>query len=745
MPIAVHPSTPPLVKTTSGDTVTSLSTAPFSPPAGSVILAFVMQDSTTGGAAPNLGITNNGTALSWIVGPVRDSNDPQDYPTAVKVFAAPVPVARTNLTVTGTSNLENDTALRVYVLTGVHQTTPFGNVSENSQSGNTLVTTAFASAYAGSWAFVGAVEGGPLSAAPTPSGFTASDPFIISSEMTGCVGYKTLGAAGSTISFTIDGAGTSSTNWNWVAVEIRAGSQNIGPVTSIPQPDNQFGTTVLQPQEVTFGPAGGIPAGNVGTPRIQRPIKVTAGISSAEGFGNPIIGHGFRPVGIKSEESFGSPVIHNYGLGPFSIPPALAFGNPTVLRGAVTIIPEYPDDTPNGIPSQESVSQPKLNLRLKMTGIPSEMTFGGTRVRIVQIVKRTVPQRTLTKYELVMIGVQYNTAGQPSFTEIDPIEWSSIQYSDELNAPQALSTGCNIQKLSPALIQRIQNLEHLPTELLLRRNGVTVFTGPLLGANVSGEVISFEAQGILAYLNGMYVSSDLAFNTDQFTIVKNLVDHWQNGEYGNFGINTANIGTSGVTREIVYKVKEGHRISDRINDLAQGTNGFDYGVDPTTREMQLYYPFRGVDRSQGEDSINFDAQNVTSADITISVAPTDIATQAIGASNNNEGAAYVSIYENAELKAKRGRVGIFGSFEADSQANLDNQTAGLLLSRGGIFLVPGGRTRVTKETDIGKYNIGDTVSYELHKRLQVRGAFRLRKRTVSVNSTGTETADFEFA
>ena len=55
------------------------------------------------------------------------------------------------------------------------------------------------------------------------SGITLS-PYVSSGNHSGASGYRPGGAAGSSIGFNIDAAGTSTAiSWNWVAVEIRSG------------------------------------------------------------------------------------------------------------------------------------------------------------------------------------------------------------------------------------------------------------------------------------------------------------------------------------------------------------------------------------------------------------------------------------------------------------------------------------------------------------------------------------------
>jgi hypothetical protein len=97
-----------------------------------------------------------------------------------------------------------------------------------------------------------------------------------------------------------------------------------------------------------------------------------------------------------------------------------------------------------------------------------------------------------------------------------------------------------------------------------------------------------------------------------------------------------------------------------------------------------------------------------------------------------------------ELRSQYGRVDYFASFrDISSQAQLDQLTVAIGSARMGALWIPGPNVRVTPDSDLSDYNVGDTVSYTLHNELGVQGAFRLLQRTVSVQD-GTETVTASF-
>lgn len=355
---------------------------------------------------------------------------------------------------------------------------------------------------------------------------------------------------------------------------------------------------------------------------------------------------------------------------------------------------------------------------------------------------------TAVSYELVCVARIPSTQGSPAFLQVDPIDWSGLSYTDELSKPAQLNVGCQIAGLTDPILQRLRDLATLATELWLYRDGVQVFAGPLLGWQVQSESLTLNAQGLLAYLNMMIVQQDMVFKQqDQFAIVTGLIDQWQNLDYGNFGIDTSGISGSGVKRDATYLKTELHNVGQRVYELSQRDNGFDLAIDPKSRKLQLSYPIRGVDRSSGEDAIVFDARNVTSPNIVCSAAPGDVASEAFVTGTSASGADPVyATAANTELRSKYGRTGVTASYQGVSEQSTANDYATALeAARGAALLIPGPDVRVTPDADLRAYDIGDTVSYTLHEKLSVAGAFRLRKRQVTVSQTGQETVTVAFA
>lgn len=392
---------------------------------------------------------------------------------------------------------------------------------------------------------------------------------------------------------------------------------------------------------------------------------------------------------------------------------------------------------------------------LRMPGL-IDSGLGSEDVRVLdipytQVLKRVGPPPVV--YDLVCMARVPQPNGPPSFMEIEPIEWKSLSYTNELSTAQTLQATCQLSSVPENVLQRFRAPDELATEMWLLRNGKCVFAGPLVGLQTSGETLTINASGALAYLKVMFLTADyIKTGFDQATVVKYLVDQWQAQPYGNFGIDTSSITATGQTRDVEYKHDELPNVASKIEELGKAVNGFDIDVDPVTRKLQLWSPSKGQDRSTGEDAIVFDGRNVTSSDIVISVAVGDLASEAFGTASvtttttdSSDQQTLYSTKSNLDVRTRYGRTGVTSTFsDIKEQAALDDQVQALLDARASALAVPGPKVRVTPDADLPDYDTGDIVSYDLGSQLGVTGAFRIRKQTISAAPTGQEAVDLEF-
>jgi len=206
----VDAATPAMVTSSSASTLT---TASFTAPAGSLLVACVHSDGTMTHA-----VGNNGTALTWTL--IARQSRASTGTGSAAAFVAPVSTLRSGLTVTWTGSFADDVGFKVYVVTGADLADPVGAQAAGTSTQNVLTTTAITTEKASSLGFIVADEFGTDGTTTSPD-LTAFFNYDVVGRIAGGSGYKRLGAAGTGATFTLDMAGTATADWNWVAFEIR--------------------------------------------------------------------------------------------------------------------------------------------------------------------------------------------------------------------------------------------------------------------------------------------------------------------------------------------------------------------------------------------------------------------------------------------------------------------------------------------------------------------------------------------
>jgi len=331
------------------------------------------------------------------------------------------------------------------------------------------------------------------------------------------------------------------------------------------------------------------------------------------------------------------------------------------------------------------------------------------------------------QYECVIVSRAMNISSAPTFTELDRIiELENLFWSKELNNDGMASVSTRPERLSDLIKTRLLSPDTLPMELWIYRAGVKVYAGPVIGYQIQGvnNTITFQSRGLPYYMRWMFLTTDMTnASIDKFTAVKNLVDHWQNQNYGNFGIVTSGIGTSGDTVAIDYKRTEIVNIQEAISKLSNPelANGFDFHVDPITRALTLYNPQRGTDKSttvviderimEGGISVFFD------------LTAGDFATTVVGSATGFllDGALWTQ-KENATRRAQFGYAGLGAKWnDIEIQSTLDGYAQALadLHSNFSVSLSgtsgegEGGSAAIFPVTGITPIDIdpGDTVTF----------------------------------
>jgi hypothetical protein len=353
-------------------------------------------------------------------------------------------------------------------------------------------------------------------------------------------------------------------------------------------------------------------------------------------------------------------------------------------------------------------------------------------------------------FEVVLVARVPALAGSPTLTVVDRLVTDSISYTDELNRPGSATLGCPIRSLSSAVTTRLANLAAFPSEAWIYVNSTLSWAGSVDSLGIQGQSLQINCTGLMGYLARMGVTADTTFAaTDQFTIAKTLVNTWQSLSYGNYGIVTSGIGTSGITRDRTYLRADLKTVWAAVSELGAVLDGFDLWVNPSTRALTFAYPKRGTDLSA---SAVLDARTIDSASVVMSVTPddlvTDVASTSSAQSTTGAQAALWSYRTNATLQAAFGRTFAGNSYDNVAlQATLDGKGDSYLAARGSTMLQPGVTLvpNVATGTSIGAFGSGDTVAYAFDAGLGMQsGTYRVGKITVSVEGSGKQRMSVEF-
>lgn len=564
---------------------------------------------------------------------------------------------------------------------------------------------------------------------------------LVASHIRFYAAYQSAASAGSQ---TIGLTAPTGQNWSMVGIEVLS-SVVITPVAATDSGSGDDTTIGLARFTTQTDPGTGVDNTTI--------LRAGTGTDSGTGTDTPVI-EILAPV-AATDTGTGTDTPTIFPFVPIAASDA-GVGSETPTLVINTFVPQT--DTGTGVDTH-AIKDARAGVTETATGVETfnviavnTHTDNGIAVDDVTVVDIPYTQvlpafRQGTVYDLVVVARVPQQAAAAQFFDVDPIEWSTLQWTNSLSNPQELQITCLMAGLTDPVITRLRDLATQPTELWLYRNGRVVFAGPIQTGSVNGESLTLNARGLMTYLSGMFVTSDLVYKaTDQFQVVKGLVDHWQALDYGNYGLDTSKITNSGVTLDVTYLKSELHNIGQRIIDLGKTATGFDVEVDPVTRQVQLWYPQKGVDRSSGEDAVVFDARNIASSNIMFSVTPNDVASEAFGTgtANSSDGNLYGTA-ANLDLRAKYGRSGVSGTFSSvPDQSTLDTFVQALVNARNAALMVPGPEARDTPDADIGSYGVGDTILYQPNELLTISSAYRIRKQTVKVASTGQETLSLEF-
>lgn len=334
-----------------------------------------------------------------------------------------------------------------------------------------------------------------------------------------------------------------------------------------------------------------------------------------------------------------------------------------------------------------------------------------------------------------------NQTSGPTLTALAPLAFGSLSITEELSRYSELKCGVHLDRIFSDGQDELRDPYNFPAEITLDRNGKRIFAGPIWTTGLQGSTVNVQCRGLSAYLMYMGIDSNTGAKSysgvDQHQIVKDLIDSWQNLDYGNFGIDTANISNGGQTRTVDYPLEEIHQVYKRIAELGARINGFDFAVDPATRELQLWTPERGVDRS---NSVFFDARNVASNDEQRSVAAGQSASSVHAVSDG-----LISTQTDLDSMQVFGRA-FFGTSERNItvQGSLDDKANQALNARKSMHYEPGPEMELAIDADWDDFSVGDTVELRYDSGLgELLLTPKIIRRTLKINTQGEETLSVE--
>jgi hypothetical protein len=230
-------STPALVFNNGGTAADCIvTTGNFTPPAGALLIA------ATNASASGAGFEDPMVTITDSAGSNVDPWTVIDRATVTTTSSTGVGggvaslhwakvVNSVSMTVTSTQNTSPPqegsppTYLKIWVITGADTTSPVGDTDKGFTTNNTMVTGSMTTTRANSWIVATGTEwsaggtAGPNHPDLNIGTYVFDDTVDI---LVGAGGAKEIATSGSTVTATIDAAGTATREWLWVAAEIKA-------------------------------------------------------------------------------------------------------------------------------------------------------------------------------------------------------------------------------------------------------------------------------------------------------------------------------------------------------------------------------------------------------------------------------------------------------------------------------------------------------------------------------------------
>ena len=346
----------------------------------------------------------------------------------------------------------------------------------------------------------------------------------------------------------------------------------------------------------------------------------------------------------------------------------------------------------------------------------------------------------MASYEIVAVGRTPNQLTGPTLQELGPLR-GGFNLTETLNDAGELTMAVNMGTLTSDIKTRLRDLAAQPMEVWVYRDSTQIFRGPVVGGDITGDEVNITARGLLFYLNYMLVYQDKTWTgIDIYTIAKEMVDDWQDLDYGNFGVNTVSIGTAGITRDhFIAGATESPIVMESLKGFAEGV--FDFWIDHT--DGTLNFGAKGTDLS----ATVFLERGIQSPNIQFSVSPGQVASEVYATGTGPDvDPAITTIKSNTALRQSFGRVGLGTTHDPVKDTNhLSDLAQADLDYRDAMYFKPGPGLIPVPNADWDDFGVGDTVTYTHDAGLgQQSGTYRVGKRKLNVTGAGQELISVEF-
>ena len=350
----------------------------------------------------------------------------------------------------------------------------------------------------------------------------------------------------------------------------------------------------------------------------------------------------------------------------------------------------------------------------------------------------------MATYTAVAVSRTPTISSGPTLVELGPLV-GGIEFTEVLNEGASAKVAVSVDALDDDIKARLRDPVSLPLEVRIYRDSSLVFSGPLVGGEVKDDVLTMHFGGLETYTAYMLITTDKSWTSEDLaTIAVEVVDDWQAENYGDYGIETATVGTIGNTRtQSVPGATEPISVFEFLMENAGADNGFDWWINPSTRELEVAAS-RGSDLSASV----FLERGVTSSAIRFAAAPGVIASEvrAIGTGPDLV-SPLTTTKTNASVESAFGKAGIVVAADPiEDASHLSDVAQASLNERDAVFFVPGPALIPVTGAGVEDFEVGDLVTYTFDAGLgQVTGTYRVTKKTVSVSDSGQETMSVEFA